>query len=150
MKKIVGLIGLIILAIQPLFAQTIFWEEDFFDSIPGWTLENYWLQIPGKLNFNGSSIPYNFDYAATSSIIEVESDAYQLVINQYIEASDFDADDGIAEVSVLAGSNSYLLWNHELADGDGAGIQELTWSSISVILLARTFSSGFAHSGILG
>jgi len=64
MKKIVGLIGLLMMVIQPLFTQTVFWEEDFYDSIPGWTLQNFWTHSPGFLNFNGSATPYYFDYSA--------------------------------------------------------------------------------------
>jgi hypothetical protein len=35
MKKIVGLIGLLILLNQPLFSQTVFWEANSVKSIPG-------------------------------------------------------------------------------------------------------------------
>jgi len=118
MKKIVGLIGLLMMLIQPSFTQTVFWEEDFFDSIPGWILQNNWIHHPGLLNFNGSATPYYFDYTATSPFIELDEEADQLIINQYIEVWDFDADDGIAEIAILLGTDMHVVWSHDLADGD--------------------------------
>jgi len=31
---------------------------------------------------------------------------------------EFDADDGIAEIAILVGTDKYVLWNHELGNGD--------------------------------
>jgi len=118
MKNIFWLAFLFIVLQPTLLSQTIFWEEDFYDSIPGWSLQEYWYHYPNKLAFDGTSAGPFFDYKAVSPIIEIDANASQLIINQYIEVWDFDADDGIAEIAIIDNQERIVVWNHDLSDGD--------------------------------
>lgn len=111
-----------------LFAQTNYWEENF-NSGQGWTLEENWTVAGGKLEFYWIPSVTNFDLSALSPVITLPVNIAEITIVQYLDVFSGTGNE-FAEISIHEGSESTILWNYNLVNGNwgSSGGSDLTFS----------------------
>ncbi|MFU8843141.1 MAG: hypothetical protein ACNA7V_04970 [Bacteroidales bacterium] len=116
MIKLVLLAFLLLFMRIPLAAQTAYWYEDF-SSAQGWTLDDNWTLLDGKIQFYWSPIISNFDLSATSPLITLDQNTTDLVIKQFLHVY-FGTNDEFAEIILITGDEEVQLWQYPLANGN--------------------------------
>jgi hypothetical protein len=116
MKKQIYLVLLVLVFKLPAIAQTFTWFESF-NSGQGWTLEDNWSIAGGKLQFYWSPQIPNFDLSATSPLISLPENVYDLTITQHLDVFQGTAAE-FAEIRLIVDGDYMVLWNYNLAGGN--------------------------------
>jgi hypothetical protein len=116
MVKLVLLCFLLLFMRIPLTGQTAYWHEDF-SSVQGWTLDDNWTLLDGKIQFYWSPVISNFDLSLTSPQITLDQNTTNLVIKQYLDIW-LGTNDEYAEVILITDNGEVLLWEYPLANGN--------------------------------
>jgi hypothetical protein len=111
------LIGLFVVLLRlPVTGQTAYWNEDF-SSLQGWTLDDNWTLLDGKIQFYWSPIISNFDLSATSPLITMDQNTTELVVKQFLHVY-LGTNDEFAEILLVTDNGDIPLWEYSLAAGN--------------------------------
>jgi hypothetical protein len=116
MVKLTLFVFLLFLLRMPVGGQTSYWHEDF-SSAQGWTLDNNWTWLDGKIQFYWSPIISNFDLSATSPLITLDENTTELVVKQFLHVY-VGTNDEVAEILLIKDDVEVSLWEHPLSNGD--------------------------------
>jgi hypothetical protein len=118
MKRLLYLIFLVVLPVNPMLAQTTIWEENFNAPKPGWEIEGNWAFESGILIFNYFPIINNYDFSAVSPEIVLTENAPELTVNQFIETYLSSVTSEACEISVIFDGSEEVIWFFQLSEGD--------------------------------
>jgi hypothetical protein len=111
------LLGFLLLLLRmPVIGQTSYWHEDF-SSVQGWTLDDNWTWLDGKIQFYWSPIISNFDLSATSPLITLDENTTDLVVKQFLHVY-VGTNDEVAEILLIKDGAEVSLWEYPLANGN--------------------------------
>lgn len=116
MKKLIYLLILVLLMKIPIFAQTVYWEEEF-NSATNWTMEGNWAISSGFLQFYWSPDVSNFDMSAISPVITLHENIDEIIVNQYLDVFSGTPNE-VAEIIIIHGSEETVLWEYVLQGGN--------------------------------
>jgi len=116
MKKLICLLILLIIIKIPIFAQTVYWEEEF-NSPANWTLEGNWAVSSGYLQFYWSPDATNFDMSAISPAITLHENIDEIIVSQYLDVFQGTPNE-VAEIIVIHDGEETVLWEYVLQGGN--------------------------------
>ncbi len=116
MKAVLWAAFLLLTATSALFAQTVFYEEDFEADPTDWEYGQNWEWIEDHLELYWNPIIPDYDMSAYSPDLQLPENVGELVVSQWL--SIYEPFDEVIVISVVHNMGEDVLWSYQMAAGD--------------------------------
>jgi hypothetical protein len=117
MRKTILFLALLLLCKMQVFGQTIYWTENF-ETNQGWTLDQNWSIVGGKLRFYWSPTISNFDLSAISPVIMLDENVQDLIVKQHLNVFGASNPPETSQIYLVTSESEHLLWSHQHNQGN--------------------------------
>jgi hypothetical protein len=117
MRKTLLFLALFSLCMTQVYSQTVYWTENF-ESNQGWSLDQNWSIVSGKLQFYWSPTISNFDLSAISPVIMLDENVQDLIVKQHLNVFGASNPPETSEIYLVTSESEHLLWSHHHNQGN--------------------------------